>query len=72
MRVNIKNRPGLQRDINSGAVINTDITAYQKALNAKAAAEQKENELQDIKNEVQDLKILMNKIIESCTSFLIS
>ena len=41
MRVNIKNRPGLQRDINSGAVINTDITAYQKALNAKAAAEQK-------------------------------
>jgi vacuolar-type H+-ATPase subunit D/Vma8 len=64
MRVNIKNRPGLQRDINSGAVINTDITAYQKALNAKAAAEQKENELQDIKNEVQDLKILMNKIIE--------
>ena len=72
MRLNIKNRPGLQRDINSGAVINTDITAYQKALNAKAAAEQKENELQDIKNEVQDLKILMNKIIESCTSFLIS
>ena len=64
MRVNIKNRPVLQRDINSGAVINTDITAYQKALNAKAAAEQKENELQDIKNEVQDLKILMNKIIE--------
>ena len=64
MRVNIKNRPGLQRDINSGAVINTDITAYQKALNAKLAAEKKEEELQSIKNDVQELKDLMNQIIK--------
>ena len=64
MKVNIQNRPSLQRDLNSGAIINTDSTAYHKALNAKMMAEQKENELQEIKNEVQDLKILINKIIE--------
>lgn len=64
MRVNITNHPGLQRDITSGAVINTDNTAYQKALNAKMAAERKENELQDIKNDVQELKDLMNQIIK--------
>ena len=64
MKVNIENRPGLQRDMNSGAVINTDNTAYQKALNAKLSAEKKEEELQSIKNDVQELKDLMNKIIK--------
>ena len=49
MRVNINNHPGLQRDITSGAVINTDNTAYQKALNAKMAAEKKEKELHELK-----------------------
>ena len=64
MKVGIQNRPGLQRDMNSGAVINTDNTAYQKALNAKLAAEKKEEELQDIKNDIQELKDLMNQIIK--------
>ena len=64
MKVNIENRPGLQRDMNSGAVINTDNTAYQRALNAKLAAEKKEEELQSIKNDVQELKDLMNQIIK--------
>ena len=50
--------------MNSGAVINTDNTAYQKALNAKLAAEKKEEELQSIKNDVQELKDLMNQIIK--------
>lgn len=64
MKVNIQNRPGMQRDMNSGAIINTDNTAYQKALNAKLAAEKKEEELQSIKEDVQELKNLMNQIIK--------
>ena len=64
MKVSIQNRPGLQRDMSSGAVINTDNTAYQKALNAKLAAEKKEEELQSIKDDVQELKDLMNQIIK--------
>ena len=59
MKVNIQNRPGLQRDMNSGAVINTDNTAYQKALNAKLAAEKKEEEelKKEIKEEYGDVDI---------------
>tara|TARA_R110001592_G_scaffold84437_2_gene249658 strand:- start:4065 stop:4268 length:204 start_codon:yes stop_codon:yes gene_type:complete len=64
MKVSIQDRPGLQRDISSGAVINTDITAYHKAINAKVAAEKKENELHELKNEVKELKDLMNQIIK--------
>tara|TARA_B100000927_G_scaffold224338_1_gene184108 strand:+ start:2948 stop:3151 length:204 start_codon:yes stop_codon:yes gene_type:complete len=64
MKVNIENRPGLQRDLSSGAVINTDSTAFLKAVKAKEAAQLKEQELVDIKNDVKELKQLMQTIIE--------
>ena len=64
MKVNIENRPGLQRDITSGAVINTDNTAYLKALKANEIAKAKEQELIDLKNDVKELKDLMQTIIE--------
>lgn len=64
MRVNIQDRPGLQRDLSSGAVINTDNTAYVKALKANEAAKAKEQELIDLKNDVKELKQLMQTIIE--------
>ena len=64
MKVNIQNRPGLQRDLSSSAVINTDSTAYLKALKANEAAKAKEQELIDLKNDVKELKQLMQTIIE--------
>ena len=64
MKVNIQNRPGLQRDMNSGAVINTDNTAYQKALNAKLAAEKKEEELQKKKQDTA-YQMISDKEIEN-------
>tara|TARA_B100001287_G_scaffold234669_1_gene206528 strand:- start:15 stop:218 length:204 start_codon:yes stop_codon:yes gene_type:complete len=64
MKVNIENRPGLKRDITSGAVINTDNAAYLKALKANEIAKAKEQELIDLKNDVKELKDLMQTIIE--------
>lgn len=64
MKVNIENRPGLKRDLTSGAVINTDNTAYLKAMKANELALAKEQELVDIKNDVKELKKLMQTIIE--------
>jgi HAMP domain-containing protein len=63
-RVNIENRPGLQRDISSGAVINTDNAAYEKALRAKELAKNKQDEINDLKQDVKELKQLMQTIIE--------
>ncbi|MBI19538.1 MAG: hypothetical protein CMB73_03075 [Euryarchaeota archaeon] len=63
-RVNIQDRPGLQRDISSGAVINTDNTAYAKALKAQELAKAKQNEIEDLKQDVKELKQLMQTIIE--------
>jgi len=64
MKVNIENRPGLKRDISTGAVINTDNTAYLKAIRANEIAKAKEQELIDLKNDVKELKDLMQTIIE--------
>lgn len=64
MKVNIENRPGLQRDLTSGAVINTDNAAYHKALRAKELAKLKQNEIKDLKQDVKELKELMQTIIE--------
>lgn len=64
MKVNIENRPGLQRDISSGAVINTDNAAYEKALRAQELAKAKQNEIEDLKQDVKELKQLMQTIIE--------
>ena len=64
MKVNIENRPGLQRDISSGAVINTDNAAYEKALRAQELAKTKQNEIEDLKQDVKELKQLMQTIIE--------
>ena len=64
MKVNIENRPGLKRDITSGAVINTDNAAYLKALKANEIAKVKEQELIDLKNDVKELKDLMQTIIK--------
>jgi len=63
-RVNIQDRPGLQRDISSGAVINTDNTAYAKALKAQELAKAKQHEIDDLKQDVKELKQLMQTIIE--------
>tara|TARA_Y100000015_G_C2365770_1_gene77449 strand:+ start:366 stop:569 length:204 start_codon:yes stop_codon:yes gene_type:complete len=64
MRVNIKDKPGLQRDLTNGAVINTDNNAFLKAVKANEMAMAKEQELLDIKNDVKELKQLMQTIIE--------
>ena len=64
MRVNIKDKPGLQRDLTSGAVINTYNNSFLKAVKANEMAMAKEQELLDIKNDVKELKQLMQTIIE--------
>lgn len=61
---NIENRPSLRRDMSNGAVINTDDTAFLKAVKAAEAAKRKSNEIQDLKDDVKELKQLMQTIIE--------
>ena len=63
MRVKVKDEPTLERDIVSKAIINTDISAYNKYMIRKKLSEEKNQELVDLKNEVNELKELVQNLL---------
>ena len=54
----------LVRDMNSGAILNTDKSTLNKARQAKALREKKNKEIEDLKTEVKEVKELLTKLIE--------
>jgi len=63
MKVNIENKPGLVRDINNMAVINTDRNALQVAREKQRKAALEKQEIQDLKNDVAELKQMIQRLI---------
>lgn len=72
MYVKIENKDGLIRDMSSGAVLNTNRTDYENYLNRKRQAElakeqaaKQADEINNLKNEISEIKqmliALMNK-----------
>jgi len=66
----VEGRPNLYRDKNSGAIINTDASAYQQHLKymQKTQSEQIrmetiENDVNSIKNEISELKSLLFQLV---------
>ena len=61
----VRGHSGLVRDISSGAIVNTNRTEYEEYMERVRLAEEKENllsqhtaEINNIKNELQDIKTL--------------
>ena len=53
----------LGRDPNSNAILNTDVSAYEAYRKARNEAKRKEAELATLKDEVADLKALVNTLV---------
>ena len=53
----------LGRDPSSNAILNTDTTQYDAYIKARANAKKKDRTLQDLKNEVEELKRLVNDLV---------
>jgi len=64
MKVKIIDREDLIKDTTSGAVINTDNIALEKAMKRKAAAAEKNNEIETLKNDVSEIKSLLKQILD--------
>lgn len=64
MKLRIANRPSLVRDTSNGAVINTDEAALAEARKRKEAAQRKQDEIQELKQDVADLKHMLGEIIK--------
>lgn len=66
----VEGRPNLYRDKNSGAIINTDTSAYQQHLkyiqrtqNERTKMETLENDVNSIKNQISELKSLVLQLV---------
>ena len=62
----IKGKDHLIKDEYSKAVINTDKDAYTMYKRRKTIMQTKNNEIQQLKSEVSELKIMMTKVLEKC------
>jgi hypothetical protein len=62
----IKGKEHLVKDEYSKAVINTDRDAYTLYKRRKTIMQTKNNEIQQLKSEVSELKIMMTQVLEKC------
>ena len=62
--VKIEGHNGYVRDKKSGAVLNTNKSEIEAAKKRKQQRATKEQELNNLKNEVSDIKIMLTKLIE--------
>ena len=63
-RIKIDGHPGLARDKKTGAILNINRNEIQIARERKALRKQKEQEFEDLKNEVSEIKELLLKLVE--------
>ena len=62
-KIKIDGDPDLRRDPETNAVINTNNAAYQNYMKAKKKRETSEDELQTLKNEMEEIKSLLKTLI---------
>ena len=62
--IKVEGHRDLMRDNSSGAILNINKDEINAAKKRKLERRQKEKELEDLKNEVGDIKNMLTKIIE--------
>ena len=60
----VKDHPSLVRDLNSGAILNINTEEIERARERKKLRKQKDQEFEDLKNEVSEIKELLLKLVE--------
>ncbi len=58
----VKDEPDLMRDAVSGAIVNTNRTAYDRAVARAKAAQQQRDELRSATREINNIKCEMHEI----------
>ena len=60
----VEGHSSLGRDADSNAILNTDTGAYNAYIKARENAKKKERSLQDLKDEVEELKRLVRDLVQ--------
>ena len=64
MRKQVEGYIGYEKDTGNGAIVNTDLRAYEILKRKKQARINKENEFNELKDKVDTLTSLVEKLIE--------
>ena len=64
----VEGHKNLFRDENTNAIVNTDSTAYENYMNAKRINSDKQAELDNMKNDIETLKSMLNDLASKITS----
>ena len=64
MYKNVEGHSNLVRDTSTGAILNINKDEISAARKRKLERRQKEQEIVDLKNEVSEIKNMLNKLIE--------
>lgn len=64
MKLPVKGHIGLYRDASSGAIINCNEVEYKKYLQIKEIQLREKREIDNLKNEVENLKLLIKSLID--------
>ena len=62
--IRVEGNSGLVRDRETGAILNANVTEIQKARLKKNKEKQRELEIQELKKDVSEIKVLLTKLIE--------
>ena len=62
--IQVEGNSGLVRDRTTGAILNANSTEIKKARLKKNKEKQQEQEIQELKKDVSEIKVLLTKLIE--------
>ena len=64
MKVGIEGHNNLVRDVNNMAIINTDSSALEAARRRQQEAQNKADEMKQLKEDVAELKLMMKEVLK--------
>jgi hypothetical protein len=63
--IKVRNEDGLYRDSDTGAIINTDRSAFEKYKKSRNKFQNMEQELDYVKGELDEIKSLLKELLRS-------
>ena len=63
--IKVKNEDHLYRDVDTGAIINTDRSAFEKYKKSRNKFQNMEQELDYVKGELDEIKSLLKELLRS-------
>ena len=63
--IKVEGHTGFVRDKNTGAVLNINTNEMDRAVKRKAQRRKEKEELRTLKQDVSEMKVLLNKILEA-------